>query len=439
MLHEFLTLHRDELIARTRAKVAKRTAPRPTEAELEHGVPLFLEQLVDTLRLEQETPVRRTSAAMTEGALRHGGELRQAGFTVGQVVHGYGDVCQAVTELAMELELPISADEFKTLNRCLDEAIAQAVTEFARQRDVSASDRGTERLGFFAHELRNLLSNAMLSFEVLKSGTVGIGGSTGAVLGRNLVALRDLIDRSLAEVRLEAGVHHRERVPLTGLMEEVELAAAIEANSRGLQLTVTPVDPGSAIEVDRQLIAAALANLLQNAFKFSRRHGHIVLRTDTTTAAGRVLIEVEDQCGGLPPGAAEDLFRPFEQRGANRSGLGLGLAIARESVVANGGEIRARRVPGKGCIFTIDLPRVAPASATVAADQLPFVVQGPGWLGLADAKLYAPYHQAFTDAGFYRILQPRRFGGYEFDLPTFTRVAIALARGCPASGWSCGQ
>ena len=42
----------------------------------------------------------------------------------------------------------------------------------------------------------------------------------------------------------------------------------------------------------------------------------------------------------------------------------------------------------------------------------------------------------FIEAGFYRILQPRRFGGYEFDLPTFTRVAIALARGCPASGWT---
>jgi signal transduction histidine kinase len=366
MLHEFLTFHRQEIIARTRVKVAARSAPRATQAELEHGVPLFLEQLAETLRREQETSARPTNKEIAEGAIRHGAELRLAGFTVAQVVHDYGDVCQAVTELAIEMESPISADEFKTLNRCLDEAIAQAVTEFARQRERSLSDRGTERLGFFAHELRNLLGNAMLSFEVLKSGTVGIGGSTGAVLGRNLLALRDLIDRSLAEVRLEAGVHHRERVPLATIMEEVELAAAIEANTRGLQLTVTPVDPGAAIEVDRQLIAAALANLLQNAFKFSRRHGHIVLRTDTTTAAGRVLIEVEDQCGGLPPGAAEDLFRPFRQHGANRSGLGLGLAIARESVVANGGEIRARNMPGKGCIFTIDLPRVTVTSATDA-------------------------------------------------------------------------
>jgi signal transduction histidine kinase len=356
MLHEFLTLRRDEIIARTRKKVAMRMAPRPTEAELEHGVPLFLDQLAATLRREQETPARPTSEEMTQGALRHGADLRKAGFTVAQVVHDYGDVCQAVTELAIELAIPISADEFKTLNRCHDEAIAQAVTEFARQRDLSVSDKETERLGFFAHELRNLLGNAMLAFEVLATGTVGIGGSTGGVLRRSLLGLRDLIDRSLAAVRLEAGMQRRQRVPLAELMEEVELAAAIDARARGLQLTVTPVEPGLVIEVDRQLIAAALANLLQNAFKFTRANGHVVLRTDGTTTAGRVLIEVEDECGGLPAGKAEDLFRPFEQRSADRSGLGLGLAIARESVEVNGGEIRARNLPGHGCVFTIELP-----------------------------------------------------------------------------------
>ena len=368
MLHEFLTVHRDDIIARTRQKVATRIAPRPTEAELEHGVPLFLAQLAETLRREQDTSARPTSGDMSRSAILHGGELKKAGFTVAQVVHDYGDVCQAVTELAIELELPISADEFKTLNRCLDEAIAQAVTEFARQRELSLSDRGTERLGFFAHELRNLLSNAMLAFEVLKTGTVGVGGSTGMVLGRNLVALRDLIDRSLAAVRLEAGLQRRKRVPLAQLMEEVEVAAAIEARVRGLQLTVTPVDAEGAINVDRQLIAAALANLLQNAFKFSRPKGHVVLRTDTATASGRVLIDVEDECGGLPQGNAEELFRPFEQRSRDRTGMGLGLAIARESVETNGGLIRARNLPGKGCVFTIDLPLMPRESAAATAE-----------------------------------------------------------------------
>jgi signal transduction histidine kinase len=361
MLHEFLTFHRDEIIARTRRKVATRMAPRPTEAELEHGIPLFLEQLVDTLRREQETPARPTSAEMARSALQHGADLRKAGCTIAQVVHDYGDVCQAVTELSIELEAPISSDEFKTLNRCLDEAIAQAATEFARQRDLSVSDRETERLGFFAHELRNLLSNAMLAFEVLKTGTVGISGSTGGVLGRNLIALRDLIDRSLAAVRLEAGLQRRQHVPLTDFMEEVELAAAMEAKARGLQLTVTPVEPGLVIDVDRQLLAAALANLLQNAFKFSRPNGHIVLKTDSATTSGRVLIEVEDDCGGLPAGRAEDLFSPFAQRSTDRTGLGLGLTIARQSVEVNGGEIRVRNLPGRGCVFTIDLPLLNPA------------------------------------------------------------------------------
>jgi signal transduction histidine kinase len=366
MLHEFLTVYRDEIIAATRAKVATRTAPRPTAEELEHGVPLFLTQLAETLKRELDTTARPTTSDMTASARRHGGELRKAGFTVAQVVHDYGDVCQAVTELAIQKESPISADEFKTLNRCLDEAIAEAVTEFARQRELSFANRETERLGFFAHELRNLLSNAMLAFEVLKSGTVGVGGSTGSILARNLVGLRDLIDRSLASVRLEAGLHRRQQVPLLELMEEVEAAAAIEATARGLQLTVTRVDPGVVIDVDRQLIAAALANLLQNAFKFSRPNGHIVLRTDLATN-GRVLIEIEDECSGLASNG-QDLFRPFEQQHADRTGLGLGLTIARESVEANGGEIRAHNLPGLGCVFTIDLPR---AAAGVVAPEAP--------------------------------------------------------------------
>jgi hypothetical protein len=374
MLHEFLTLHRQEILARTREKVGARTAPRPTEAVLQHGVPLFLEQLAATLRREQETPARPTSPEMAQSALLHGAELRQAGFTVAQVVHGYGDVCQAVTELAIELGIPISADEFRTLNRCLDEAIAQAVTEYARQRDLS-QPHGAARRGFFVHEQRNLLHNAILAFEVLKTGAVGIGGSTGAVLGRNLIALRELVDRSLVEVRLEAGLHHRERVVLGHFIEEAEQQAAIEARARGVQLTVTPVDPGIVIEVDRQLIAAALANLLQNAFKFGRPNGHVVLRTDSVTTAGRVLIEVEDECGGFLPGRAEGLFRPFAQRSTDRSGLGLGLAIARESVEVNGGAIRASNLPGRGCVFTIDLPRVSQDS-TRAPDQIATSARG---------------------------------------------------------------
>jgi signal transduction histidine kinase len=357
MLHEVLSSYREEIITRARAKVARRTAPQPTRAELEDGVPLFLDQLVETLRHGEPGFDESVDPRIAESATRHGGELRQAGFTIAQVVHDYGNICQAVTELAVERELPISTDEFRTLNRCLDDAIAGAVTEFARQRERSITDERTERLAFFAHELRNLLSNSILAYDVLKNGSVAIGGSTGAILGRNLVRLRDLIDRTVAELRIETKFQRMERVRLGALIEEVELAASMEAKARGHRLTVTSVDPDVVVHVDRHLVGAALANLLQNAFKFSRPNGHITLRVDTTTNRDRVLIEVEDECGGLPPERLENLFRPFEQHGADRSGLGLGLTIARDGIVLNGGEIHARNVQGSGCVFIVDLPR----------------------------------------------------------------------------------
>jgi signal transduction histidine kinase len=358
MLHEFLTAHRDDIVARARVKVAIRSAPRAAQPELEYGVSHFLDQLAETLRCEQTTESRQTSQEIARGAGMHGAELRRAGFTVAQVVHDYGDVCQAVTDLAIELGKPIANDEFRTLNRCLDEAIAQAVSEFGSQQERSLQERATERMGFFAHEIGNLVANATLAFEVLQTATVGVGGSTGAVLGRNLTRLRHLVDRSLAEVRLEAGLHRRELVAVSELMEEVGVAAKIEARARGLQLTVTPVEPGVVIEVDRQLMAAALANLLHNAFKFSRPQGHIVLSTDTSATDGRVLIDVEDECGGLANDVSEELFRPFQQRASNRTGLGLGLAVARQSVERNGGQIRVRSLPDHGCVFTIELPRL---------------------------------------------------------------------------------
>ena len=200
MLHEFLTTHTQEIIARTRAKVAARTTPVPTEAELKNGVPLFLRQLIDRLALATVD-----SAALEESAALHGGELLAMGFTVSQVVHGYGDVCQVITQLADETGASISADEFQAFHRCLDEAMAHSVTEYQRRRDESLASEGTERLGALAHALRNRLSDAMLASTLLQKGTVSIGGSTGAVLGRSLRGMRTLVTSALEGVRPESG------------------------------------------------------------------------------------------------------------------------------------------------------------------------------------------------------------------------------------------
>ena len=184
-------------------------------------MPLFLDQLADALRLGLAS-----SPEIGRSAILHGHELLLQGFTVAQVVQDYGDVCQSVTDLAVEMDAPISTDDFRTLNRCLDDAIAGAVTEYGRERNQSPADdesaHESERLGFLAHELRNLTHTALLAFEVLKSGNVGVGGSTGGRGPSQPHGIRALMGRSLAEVRLTqarpepgavpgVGVHRRAR------------------------------------------------------------------------------------------------------------------------------------------------------------------------------------------------------------------------------------
>ena len=212
MLHEFISANRDEIITRCRAKVVTRSMPPPTAAEIDHGVPVFLDQLVDALRRGGGS-----SPEIGRSAVLHGHDLLLQGFTVSQVVHDYGDVCQAVTELAVQMNATISTEDFRTLNSCLDDAIAGAVTQYGRERNQFTAEgesaRGSQRLGFLAHELRNLINTAILAFDVLKTGNVGVSGSTGAVLHRSLMGLHTLIGRSLAEVRLTQGVQNLAAVP----------------------------------------------------------------------------------------------------------------------------------------------------------------------------------------------------------------------------------
>jgi signal transduction histidine kinase len=361
-LDAFVKENRTEIIERCREKVRLRRAPRPTDLELERGIPLFLDQLVETLHLRRDK-----NPDAVGGATRHGSDLLRSGFTVAQVVHDYGDVCQSVTELAIERNAPIVNEDFRTLNRCLDDAIADAVTEFTRLRDVDMAEESAreanERLGVLAHEVRNIASSITLAFDVVKSGRVGMGGATGAVLERSLGRLNSLVSRSLTAVRLEVGTLHRERVEVASLFEELEIPALLGAKAKGVMFSVVlPAERGLAVDIDTQIVASVLVNLIQNAVKFTRDRGHVLLSARSDPE--RVMIDVTDECGGLPPGADESLFRAFEQRGNDRTGVGLGLAIAARGAQAHGGKIHVRDVPGTGCVFTLDLPRAEPPAAT---------------------------------------------------------------------------
>lgn len=186
-LQGFIAAHREELIRRCRAKVITRSPNAAAGDDVDHGVPLFLDQLVNELGHGLSN-----AEQISQGAIRHGRDLLLRGCTVGQVVHGYGDICQSVTDLAVELTASISADDFRTLNRCLDDAIAGAVTEFSREQEVAREGE--------SQELQTLTSTAITAFEVLQTGSVGIAGRTGTLVHTSLLGIRALIGRSASQV-----------------------------------------------------------------------------------------------------------------------------------------------------------------------------------------------------------------------------------------------
>jgi signal transduction histidine kinase len=365
MLEEFITLNRAKIIDRSRQRVSARTAV--TAADTEHGVPALLTQIVDALAMLRRPHLvgSTLSTVIGDTAALHGHELLRRGLTLAHVVNGYGDVCQVVTELAGDAKVIISVQEFQILNLCLDEALAGAVAAYGQQRERDLAYEGTERLGALAHEMRDLLNTMTLAFAIIRDGKVGLGGSTGAMLARSMSGLCALVDRSVAEVRLDTAAPPK-LIPISVVefVQEMQISGAVHAEGYGLQFTVHPVDRDLMVDADWQLLASAVSNLLQNAFNFSRAHGHVSLQTRVT--ADQVLLDVRDECGGLPPGNPQDLFRPFIRSGEDRSGMGLGLSIALRAARANGGDISVQDIPGSGCVFTLALRRRPNASAAIA-------------------------------------------------------------------------
>src|SRR5580704_9434625 len=205
-LDQFLKDNRTELIKRTRAKVASRSSPPADPAELEHAVPLFLSQLSDTLQSQgpggTEESARASHASQPnigESAAAHGRDLLKFGFSIEQVVHDYGDVCQAVTELAGERGTTLSIAEFHTLNRCLDNAIAGAVSAWSEARGRNQADEANRTTDTFTRDLRKLVEQATATLEVIRQGRVAVGGATGDLLQRALFQMRALLDKAEAK------------------------------------------------------------------------------------------------------------------------------------------------------------------------------------------------------------------------------------------------
>jgi signal transduction histidine kinase len=137
------------------------------------------------------------------------------------------------------------------------------------------------------------------------------------------------------------------------LFEDAEVGAASEAETKRIELRLTHSGDES-VFVDHRLVGSALSNLLRNAVKYSHSGSTVEMRSCASN--GTLVVEVEDCCGGLPPGKVEEAFAPFVRFDERQDGFGLGLAIAKQAVDAHGGSIRVQNLPGKGCIFVLELP-----------------------------------------------------------------------------------
>ena len=191
-LEDFIGTYRDELIRRCEAKVESRVSS-PDKSDSRYGVPLFLDQLCGQLRGGSAQ-----SEEIGDSAKKHGHDLLLQGFTIEQVVHDYGDVCQSITDLAVDLGAPIATDDFQTLNRCLDNAIAGAVTEFTREQGITRDRQSAE--------LQNLVNAAIAGFEAIRAGNVGVGGTTAAVVQRSLLAIRAALTARSPEPKHEGSL-----------------------------------------------------------------------------------------------------------------------------------------------------------------------------------------------------------------------------------------
>ncbi len=355
-LYELLQAHQDETMKHWMAVVRGTLAPElMPQVELADHFPQFLREIISALRTDAGLSPHGEVPEDSDSAREHGEQRLRLGFSLDAVVREYGALRDAMVHTAQAHGLRITFQEFQVLFDSTVTGIARAVSEYSRQRDSELQRSANEHLAFIAHELRNPLSSAVLALAVLqKKGHLPTEGRAAVTLVEGLKQMKVLLDHQLTLARVGSGIElQRAETSLVELLQSAEVEAGASADDKDVTLTLKVED--TRVFVDARLMRSAVGNLVRNAVKYSRAGGHVEVRAHVTD--GRITIEIEDSCGGLPPGKVEKAFAPFVRLGNPDAveGFGLGLAIAKQAVEAHGGSIRIQNLPGKGCIFVLEL------------------------------------------------------------------------------------
>jgi len=358
-LADVLQARRDEIVGRFADRLYQLIASSALRREdVIDSLAEFLDEVIAGIRADQERGQIGTSTTDSPTARAHGRQRFELGFDIGAMVREYGALRDVLFVVMEESGEAFTVAEVRSLSWYLVGGIADAASKYAQERDAELRRQTEKHVAFLAHELRNPLASLRFAFVTLERlGLPAQGDRAAAIVKAGINTLSELIDHALVGMKLQAGVELQlEDVAVEPFVEALRVDTSLDAQEKHISVKVEI--GATSLHADRKYLGSALSNLLRNAVKFTRAGGTIHVRVKG--AGDRVVFEVEDECGGLPQGDVQKVFDPFVQLGQDRSGFGLGLAIAKQAVEAHEGSLRVHDLPGRGCVFVLDLPAPGP-------------------------------------------------------------------------------
>jgi signal transduction histidine kinase len=227
-------------------------------------------------------------------------------------------------------------------------SIRQAREDLIRQERIATIGRLS---GSIVHDLRNPLAAIYGGAEMLVDADLPPGHVKR--LARNIYRASQRIQELLQDLlNVSSG---KRGVPEPCRLRELALAAcdALAASAEGQGVTVTlDIAPEIEVPLERSRMERAFVNLIGNAIEAMPEGGAV--NVAAAIREGSVLVEVRDTGPGIAPEIRAQLFQPFVT--GKRNGLGLGLALSRQTVLEHGGEMWVESEPGKGARFRFRLP-----------------------------------------------------------------------------------
>jgi len=353
-LSRLLADRRVEILERWTGRIGKHVDKELSRGELWDHLPHFFDEMLAALRAEEGSSPEAAASNGSTASVAHGRQRLRVGFDLAEVIREYEILTECILDEVEAVGGSISTRAFRRVQALLNAGRAQAVSAYIDRRDVEMTRTHSQHVAFIAHELRSPLMSAFLVVTALRKKERPEDQWALSMLTRSLNALRELIDQVLTADRLAVQIQlRRESFDLRTLLEQVVAEAQLAAQQRHVEVAMQAPE-ALPFNGDQRLLRSAIDNVLGNAVKFTHEGSAISVRARRND--GDITVEVEDGCGGLPQSNTAELFDPFVQRGENRTGFGLGLAIVKQALEAHGGRVSVRNVPGKGCVFSLELP-----------------------------------------------------------------------------------